>query len=215
MMPNFNLCIDTSSGTTVAVLRGGEVLAELTFEENMKHAERIGEAIAQVIAAAEIRPNRISSVVVGRGPAPFTGLRIGVAAAIMFAEAVGAKLFGVVSLDAIARTALDHTAGPILVTADARRSEVYWAVYSGLSANGAPIMIEGPGVCKPAELEAKFAGKSLARTDAKISAAALGRVFEAQLIDGTATHDVTALYLREADAVAPKDLREAGKKVSG
>ena len=215
MMPNYNLCIDTSSGTTVAVLRGGEVLAELTFEENMKHAERIGEAIAQVIAAAEIRPNRISSVVVGRGPAPFTGLRIGVAAAIMFAEAVGAKLFGVVSLDAIARTALEHAAGPILVTADARRSEVYWAVYSGLSANGAPIMIEGPGVCKPAELEAKFAGKSLARTDAKISAAALGRVFEAQLIDGTATHDVTALYLREADAVAPKDLREAGKKVSG
>lgn len=215
MMPNYNLCIDTSSGTTVAVLRGGEILAELTFEENMKHAERIGEAIAQVIAAAEIRPNRISSVVVGRGPAPFTGLRIGVAAAIMFAEAVGAKLFGVVSLDAIARTALDHTAGPILVTADARRSEVYWAVYSGLSANGAPIMIEGPGVCKPAELEAKFAGSSLARTDAKISAAALGRVFDAQLIDGTATHDVTALYLREADAVAPKDLREAGKKVSG
>ena len=214
-MPNYNLCIDTSSGTTVAVLRGGEILAELTFEENMKHAERIGEAIAQVIAAAEIRPNRISSVVVGRGPAPFTGLRIGVAAAIMFAEAVGAKLFGVVSLDAIARTALEHAAGPILVTADARRSEVYWAVYSGLSANGAPIMIEGPGVCKPAELEAKFAGKSLARTDAKISAAALGRVFEAQLIDGTATHDVTALYLREADAVAPKDLREAGKKVSG
>ena len=128
---------------------------------------------------------------------------------------MGAKLFGVVSLDAIARTALEHAAGPILVTADARRSEVYWAVYSGLSANGAPIMIEGPGVCKPAELEAKFSGKSLARTDAKISAAALGRVFDAQLIDGTATHDVTALYLREADAVAPKDLREAGKKVSG
>jgi tRNA threonylcarbamoyl adenosine modification protein YeaZ len=214
-MPNYNLCIDTSSGTTVAVLRGGEVLAELTFEENMKHAERIGEAIAQVVAAAEIRPNRISSVVVGRGPAPFTGLRIGVAAAIMFAEAVGAKLFGVVSLDAIARTALENGAGPVLVTADARRSEVYWAVYSGLSANGAPEMIEGPGVCKPAELDAKFADKNYARTDAKISAAALGKVFEAQLIDGTSTHDVTALYLREADAVAPKDLREAGKKVSG
>jgi tRNA threonylcarbamoyl adenosine modification protein YeaZ len=214
-MPNYNLCIDTSSGTTVAVLRGGEVLAELTFEENMKHAERIGEAIAQVVAAAEIRPSRISSVVVGRGPAPFTGLRIGVAAAIMFAEAVGAKLFGVISLDAIARTALEKCSGPVLVTADARRSEVYWAVYSGLSANGAPVMIEGPGVCKPAELDAKFADKNYARTDAKISAAALGKVFEAQLIDGTSTQDVTALYLREADAVAPKDLREAGKKVSG
>lgn len=214
-MPNWNLCIDTSSGTTVAVLKGGEVRAELTFEENMKHAERIGEAIAQVIAAAEISPSKISSVVVGRGPAPFTGLRIGVAAAVMFAEAVGAKLFGVVSLDAIARSAFEKTSGPLLVTADARRSEVYWAVYSGLSASGAPVMIEGPGVCKPAELEEKFAGKNLNRTDEKISAASLGKVFEAQVIDGTSSSDVTALYLRDADAVAPKDLRDAGKKVSG
>lgn len=214
-MPNWNLCIDTSSGTTVAVMQGGQVVAELTFEENMKHAERIGEAIAQVIAAAEISPSRISSVVVGRGPAPFTGLRIGLAAAVMFAEAVGAKLFGVTSLDAIAKTAFESSDGPLLVTADARRSEVYWAIYSGLSEHGAPIMIEGPGVGKLAELDERFASRNLARTDAKISASAMGKVFEAQQFDGITSQEVSALYLREADAVAPKDLRDAGKKVSG
>lgn len=220
-MPNWNLCIDTSAGTTVAVLQGGEVRSEIHFDENMKHAERIGDAIAQAISAAGIKPNQISSVVVGRGPAPFTGLRIGIAAAAMFAEGVGAKLWGVTSLDAIARATFDaraaqhKSAGPLLVTADARRSEVYWAVYSGLSKSGAPIMTEGPGVAKPADLEDKFAGQEFDRTDIKINAADLGKVFEAQLLDGIASENVTALYLREADAVAPKVLRDFGKKVSG
>ena len=223
-MPNYTLCIDTSAGTTVAVLQGGETRSEIHFDENMKHAERIGDAIAQAVAAAEITPSRITNVVVGRGPAPFTGLRIGIAAAVMYAEGVGAKLWGVTSLDAIARAAFDarEAAGangaadlPLLVTADARRSEVYWALYSGLSKSGAPIMIEGPGVAKPAALEELLADKKFDRTDIKINAADLGKVFEAQLLDGSASQNVTALYLREADAVAPKDLREFGKRVSG
>lgn len=211
------LAIDTSAGTTVAVVRDGTVAAQLNFEENMKHAERIGEAIASALAVADVKPNQISSVVVGRGPAPFTGLRIGIAAAVMFAEGAGAKLFGVPSLDGIARAHFEAegTSSPVLVTADARRSEVYWAVYSGMTKNGAPICIEGPGVAKPAAVEEMFAGKNLARTEIKINAADLAKVLEAQVIDGTASHDVTAIYLREADAVVPKDLREAGKKVSG
>ena len=221
-MPNWTLCIDTSAGTTVAVLQGGEVKSEIHFDENMKHAERIGDAIAQALSGADVQPARISSVVVGRGPAPFTGLRIGIAAAVMFAEGVGAKLFGVSSLDAIARAAFekrvsagDDSKSPILVTADARRSEHYWAVYSGLSSSGAPILIEGPGVAKPAALDEKFASQEIERTDIKISAVDLGKVFEAQLIDGTASDVIDALYLREADAVAPKVLRDFGKKVSG
>jgi hypothetical protein len=76
-------------------------------------------------------------------------------------------------------------------------------------------MVEGPGVAKPAALEELLAGKEFDRTNLKISAVDLGKVFEAQLVDGTASHNVTALYLREADAVAPKDLREFGKRVSG
>lgn len=220
-MSNFTLCIDTSAGTTVAVLQGDEVRSEIHFDENMKHAERIGDAIAQAIAGAEITPGRITNVVVGRGPAPFTGLRIGIAAAVMFSEGVGAKLWGVTSLDAIARAALiergdaSATAKPLLVTADARRSEVYWALYSGLTKSGAPILLEGPGVLKPAALEELLAGRELDRTQIKINAADLGRVFEAQLLDGTASTAVGPLYLREADAVAPKDLREFGKRVSG
>lgn len=217
-MADYTLCIDTSAGTTVAVLTGTEIRSEIHFDENMKHAERIGDAIQQALAKASLKPGQISNVVVGRGPAPFTGLRIGIAAAVMFAEGVGAKLWGVTSLDAIAQAAFKKRGAsekPILVTADARRSEVYWALYSGLSNSGAPIMIEGPGVAKPAALEELMAGKEFDRTDIKINATDLGMVFEAQLQDGTASQEVTALYLREADAVAPKDLREFGKRVSG
>jgi hypothetical protein len=76
-------------------------------------------------------------------------------------------------------------------------------------------MIEGPGVAKPAALEEMLANKEFDRTEIKINAADLGKVFEAQLLDGNESHSVTALYLREADAVAPKDLREFGKRVSG
>ena len=217
-MRDYTLCIDTSAGTTVAVLQAGQVLSEVHFDENMKHAERIGDAIGQALSAAEIKPGQVTNVVVGRGPAPFTGLRIGIAAAVMFAEGSGAKLWGVTSLDAIARAAFDRqkqSAIPLLVTADARRSEVYWALYSGLSESGAPVMIEGPGVAKPAALEDLLAGREFNRTEIKINAADLGKVFEAQQADGSASKNVTALYLREADAVAPKDLREFGKRVSG
>jgi tRNA threonylcarbamoyl adenosine modification protein YeaZ len=216
--PQYNLCIDTSAGTTVAVMQGAEVRSEINFDENMNHAERIGDAIAQAISSAGIKPSQINNVIVGRGPAPFTGLRIGIAAAVMFAEGAGAKLYGVTSLDAIALAAFAANKSdslPILVTADARRSELYWALYSGVTEAGAPIMIEGPGVAKPAALEEMFANKNHQRTEIKISAADLGRVFDAQQNDGGASHDIGALYLREADAVVPKDLRDFGKKVSG
>jgi tRNA threonylcarbamoyladenosine biosynthesis protein TsaB len=217
-MTNYTLVIDTSAGTTVAVFEDDQLLADVNHDESMKHAEQIGVAITQVLAEAKITPSQITQVVVGRGPAPFTGLRIGLAAAKMFATGVSAKLFGVCSLDAIAWAEFSETAKsnqPVLVTADARRSEHYWALYSGLSESGTPILVDGPGVMKPAALEERFAAQDYFVTNKKISAADLGKVFIAQQKDGTASSVVDALYLRDPDAVAPKVLRDFGKKVSG
>ncbi|WP_296632137.1 tRNA (adenosine(37)-N6)-threonylcarbamoyltransferase complex dimerization subunit type 1 TsaB [Rhodoluna sp.] len=211
-MPNHTLCIDTSAGTSVAVLRGAELLAEFNDDHNMGHTEVIGRAIATALADAGVASHQIKRVVVGRGPAPFTGLRVGIAAATMFAAGVGAKLFGVVSLDAIAFEALSASEVPLLVTADARRSEVYWALYSGRTTSGAPICIEGPGVIKPAALEEMLSERGInpMRTELPVHAAALGQLFEAQLIDGIESTDLSALYLRAPDAVPTP-----GKKVSG
>lgn len=220
------LAIDTSSGTSVAVLKDGIALAEIEIADTRSHTESIGDAINNALKQAGVSPNRIHAVAVGRGPAPFTGLRVGIAAAIMFAEGVGAKLFGIVSLDAIAKQELiargaalgvDLVAGPLLVTSDARRSEHYWALYSGLDRHGVPVCIEGPAVNKPADIQALLAERGIhaATTSLAISARAIGELFEAQAAAGTLSRDVTALYLRNPDAVEPKNLRDFGKRVSG
>lgn len=204
------LAIDTSAGTSVAITHGGKLLAEYNSEDNMKHAERIGSGIAGVLKDAGLRPQQIKTVVVGRGPAPFTGLRVGIAAAIAFAEGVGAPLFGVCSLDAIALAA-EHTdaSSPLLVTSDARRSEVYWATYEGQSKNRRPLRTRGPAVIKPAALEELLAAEGIRpiRATGSISAAALARVFELQQLDGVAERDVSALYLRAPDAAEPKPVQ--------
>ena len=219
------LAIDTSAGTSVAVLKNGVALAEIEIADTRSHTESIGNAIQDALSAAGVKPNQIKSVAVGRGPAPFTGLRVGIAAALMFAEGSGAELFGIVSLDAIAKqefaaqglandTAADQ---PLLVTSDARRSEHYWALYSGLDRHGVPVCIEGPAVNRPADIEASLAERGIfaARTSLVISARAIGELFEAQAVAGSLSHDITALYLRTPDAVEPKNLRDFGKKVSG
>lgn len=216
------LAIDTSSGTSVAVLKDGVALAEIEIADTRSHTESIGDAIKDALTKAGVAPNRITAVAVGRGPAPFTGLRVGIAAAIMFAEGAGAKLFGIVSLDAIAKQEFEARGGvpavePLLVTSDARRSEHYWALYSGLDRHGVPVCIEGPAVNRPADIEAALAerGIAAATTSMVISARAIGELFESQAAAGLLSHDVTALYLRNPDAVEPKNLRDFGKKVSG
>lgn len=220
------LAIDTSSGTSVAVLKDGVALAEIEIADTRSHTESIGDAINDALKAAGVAPNRIHAVAVGRGPAPFTGLRVGIAAAIMFAEGVGAKLFGIVSLDAIAKQEFDArgvdreteaAAQPLLVTSDARRSEHYWALYSGIDRHGVPACIEGPAVNKPADIEASLISRNIqaSTTSVVISARAIGELFEAQAAAGVLSQDIAALYLRNPDAVEPKNLRDFGKRVSG
>jgi len=213
------LAIDTSAGTSVALVENGVIRAEHNVDDTMKHAELIGEAIQDVLAQAFVHPAQIMAVVAGRGPAPFTGLRVGIAAATMFAAGAGAKLYGAVSLDAIALAALPKLTvsknEPLLVTTDARRKEVYWALYSGLDEFGVPIRIDGPGVMKPDELEDYLTNRNVhpVTTDLPVTAANLALLAEAQLRADTQTQDTSALYLRAADAVEPK--ARIGKAVSG
>lgn len=213
------LAIDTSSGTSVALVENGVLRAEHNVADTMKHAELIGEAIQDVLSQAFVHPAQIMAVVAGRGPAPFTGLRVGIAAATMFSAGVGVKLYGAVSLDAIALAALTNLSvsktEPLLVTTDARRKEVYWALYAGVDEFGVPVRIDGPGVMKPAELEDYLVNRNVhpVTTELPVTAANLALLTEAQLRAGTVSEDTSALYLRAADAVEPK--ARIGKAVSG
>ena len=214
------LAIDTSAGTSVALFRDGVLAAELNVTDNMKHAETVGTAIVSVLTEAGVAAREVQEVVVGRGPAPFTGLRVGIAAAVMFAEGSGAKLSGLVSLDAIALTALKQRPAsetrPLLVTTDARRSEVYWALYSGLSDKGVAVRTEGPQVLKPAALEELLAARNIDAdtTHLAITGVAVGELALALRAAGQLESDISALYLRAPDAVEPKASGVFGKRVS-
>jgi tRNA threonylcarbamoyl adenosine modification protein YeaZ len=204
------LAIDTSAGTAVAVLVDGVVASESYDANSMQHAEQIGIRIQQGLEAAKKKASDVTAVAVGVGPGPFTGLRVGIAAAKMFAEGVSAPIYGVGSLDAIAfANSLDQ---PTLVLTDARRSEVFFGLYQGKTSVGVPKALLGPGVKKQAELEVqlKAAGQSYVFANAQVSAANLGLLGLAQLAEGTAKTSVVANYLRAPDAVPAK-----GKKVSG
>jgi tRNA threonylcarbamoyl adenosine modification protein YeaZ len=204
------LAIDTSAGTAVAVLVDGVVASESYDANSMQHAEQIGIQIQQGLEAAKKKSSDVTAVAVGVGPGPFTGLRVGIAAAKMFAEGVSAPIYGVGSLDAIAfANSLDQ---PTLVLTDARRSEVFFGLYQGKTPAGVPKTLLGPGVKKQAELEVqlKAAGHSYVLANTQVSAANLGLLGLAQLAEGTANTSVVANYLRAPDAVPAK-----GKKVSG
>ena len=209
-MKQIVLALDTSQGTSVAVLVDGEVVAEAADPNPMRHAENIGTLIASCIEQAAVSSAEVTDVAVGIGPGPFTGLRVGIAAAKMFAAGSKAKLHGVGSLEAIAyKLSLEE---PTLVIADARRSEVYFGLYQGKSPNGVPRALLVPGVSKQAELEARLQGQAQAYelVSAPVAAASVGLLALAQQSEGHLAGPIQANYLREPDATYANP-----KKVSG
>jgi tRNA threonylcarbamoyl adenosine modification protein YeaZ len=212
-LADYAIAIDTSAGTTIAVLSLGQVLAEVNYLEPMTHSERIGSALQTVLEESKLSAHDISQVVVGRGPGPFTGLRVGLAAAQFFAIGAKAELVGVCSLDAIAYSYYlknPDQSLPLLVTTDARRQEVFWALYAGIS-SGVPNRVEGPSVNKPEFLKEHLQGQEHIVCDLAITASALGQVaYYQSLTEIGPSKDIAPIYLREPDAVPGK-----AKKVSG
>ncbi|MDY6997738.1 MAG: tRNA (adenosine(37)-N6)-threonylcarbamoyltransferase complex dimerization subunit type 1 TsaB [Actinomycetota bacterium] len=148
-MSRLVLAIDTATpAVTAGVVRTGatgiEVLAERVTVDARAHAEQLTPNIVGALEDAELAADRLDAVVVGCGPGPFTGLRVGMATAAAFGHAIGVPVRGVCSLDAIAA----GTAGDVLVVTDARRREVYWARYRD------GVRVDGPAVNAPADVPA-------------------------------------------------------------
>lgn len=219
-MTALTLAIDTTAGTSVAIIQDARVLAQVEQPSGLKHAELIGLSIQQALTQAGLKPSDLEVIAVGRGPALFTGLRVGIAAAVMFAEATDASLLGVVSHDAIAleRYSLDATLGekPLFIYTDARRGEVYWALYGGLDSRGLPVLVAGPSVGKHAQVvdDLTMVHGQLTESTGAATAIWIARVAQRQLAAGLASHDVTAMYLRAPDATEPKPNQMFGKRVS-
>ncbi|MFD2674459.1 tRNA (adenosine(37)-N6)-threonylcarbamoyltransferase complex dimerization subunit type 1 TsaB [Gulosibacter bifidus] len=151
------LAIDTSAGTDIALVDDGNqtsepavpprILAEYREANPRHHAEVIGVGIEAVLLEAGISAGDITEVVCGMGPGPFTGLRVGVAAARTYAFARGVPLRAMPSHDAIAhewRAAHPSHTGVLVVTTDARRRELALTRYEAGELRGSEFALIAP-----------------------------------------------------------------------
>ena len=167
------LALDTSSPTvTVAVASTDGVLAASSVDGGLRHGELLAPAIRDVLAEAGVATGALTRIAVGAGPGPFTGLRVGLVTARTMAELLGIEVVGVCSLDLLARAAAVD--GPVAVATDARRKEIYWAVYEAADAAGRRRRIEGPSVDKPADVAAVLKDLPLVGRGAALYADVLG-----------------------------------------
>ena len=127
------LVIDTSYGSTVG-LPGRQPCIET---DSRSHVERLQVNIAKVMDQAGLSADELRTIVVGLGPAPFTGLRAGIVTAKALAFATGARLLGQDILEPQARYAYrrfkqqdqDHTRLLVLAVNDARRRQLYYRLF--------------------------------------------------------------------------------------
>lgn len=214
------LGIDTSVGTSVAIVDAdGVVRADRSSDNPLGHAEVIGTLIAQALEDAAVAPalgvtartdDAVEYVAAGMGPGPFTGLRVGIAAARAFALGRGIPVVPVVSHDAVAlghllRAAIaDADDERFAVVTDARRREFAYTVYDGMDADGLPLRATEPALIPRDELDARLAELGAARLDAHaVPAALIGLAASRAVAAGRTIGPTDALYLRSPDVTLP------------
>jgi len=224
------LALDTSAAVAVTLLADdGAILASRVVLEERRHAEQLAPMIAEVLAATGTERSELTAIVVGTGPAPFTGLRVGLVTARTLAFALGIDALGVCSLDALAAQAVADLAlapgSEILVATDARRREVYWARYRVVDGADCVAVVAGPGVASAAQVAADghadgavVVGPGAAAYPDELGAvgggplacdpAVLARLALARAAAGRAL-PTEPLYLRRPDVMAPAARKRA------
>lgn len=216
------LGFDTSTAATsvAALLPNGELIeripASARLAERPAHATELMPAIDDVMTRAGIGFADLDAIAVGVGPGTFTGLRIGVATARSLAKANGLPVRGVSSLAVLAAGMPD---GPRLPLIDAKRGEVYAALFEGDAERWPPVALgldallarlreaevtplaAGDGSLRfRHELEA--AGVAVAPANTPLHVVSAGHLCRRALeAPDSAPEQVVPDYLREPDAV--------------
>jgi tRNA threonylcarbamoyladenosine biosynthesis protein TsaB len=157
------LALDTSTFLgTVAVVRDGELLAEISASVRASHGETLLPHVQRALELANVKLGQVDLLAVGIGPGSFTGVRIGVASAKGLALAEQKPLVGVTSLRTLARGmgAADGLAVPVLV---AHKGEVYCAAY-GRDEQGELVEELAPFHAAPAVAAQRLRATAQART---------------------------------------------------
>jgi tRNA threonylcarbamoyladenosine biosynthesis protein TsaB len=221
------LGIDTVTDQVGCAIGGHEgVLAACRSARPRRHAESLAPAIQTVTRQTGVSLHDLGAIAVDVGPGLFTGLRVGLATAVMMAQTLGVPMLGISSLDLLAWV-VRFTDRLIVAVVDARRGEVFYALYQPVP--GGVQRIAGPTVAPPddlvAELTARgdeclFVGDGAVRHRERFEAldrgvvAGTGNAYPSPtaLVDlahhraireeFVAPHEIAPLYLREPDAEA-------------
>ncbi|BAC72684.1 tRNA (adenosine(37)-N6)-threonylcarbamoyltransferase complex dimerization subunit type 1 TsaB [Streptomyces avermitilis] len=207
------LALDTATpAVTVALHDGTSVVASSSQVDARRHGELLLPAVDRVLAEAGTRLDAVTGIVVGVGPGPYTGLRVGLMTADTFGLALGVPVHGLCTLDGLAyASGLDE---PFVVATDARRKEVYWARYDNARTRVTEPAVDRPGDLDLRGLPAVGAGALLypdafpdAREPEHLSAAALASLAAEKLAAGEELEAPRPLYLRRPDAQVPKNYK--------
>ncbi|MGW4511404.1 tRNA (adenosine(37)-N6)-threonylcarbamoyltransferase complex dimerization subunit type 1 TsaB [Streptomyces sp. NPDC004393] len=209
------LALDTATpAVTVALHDGTSVVASSTQVDARRHGELLLPAVDRVLAEADTQLDAVTGIVVGVGPGPYTGLRVGLMTADTFGLALGVPVYGVCTLDGLAYAS--DLEVPFVVATDARRKEVYWARY-----DNARTRVTDPAVDRPADIAEQVAGLPAVGAGAllypdtfpqahepeHVSAAALASLAAERLAAGEELVAPRPLYLRRPDAQVPKNYK--------
>ena len=219
------IALDTQAATAVAIIEDGRVIARAHNDSGRHHAESITPLVREALAAAglpaQLDHAGVDRVLVGTGPAPFTGLRAGLVSARVLARVAGVPAYGVSALDVIARQGLDLLPPDtrVYAIADARRRELYWGSY--LAAGPDDVTLEGrlevgdvtsllaamrhaPGLVVAGATIPAHSAPALARADLgpqiELDPAVMSRIVATRLTRGESDRLGTdPLYLRRPD----------------
>ena len=130
-MPSHLLCIETTTTQcSVAICTQGEVIGlALSKHENYQHSQLLHTYIDTVLSENNLKPSDLTAIALSSGPGSYTGLRIGAAAAKGLCYANDIPLIAIPTLDILARE-INPKEGHIVATLEARRDEVYCAIYT-------------------------------------------------------------------------------------
>lgn len=129
-MPKLILAIDTVTlAQNLALISSENVLARRTHYSTSNHADSLLKNIDDMFEQQKIERLSLDLITVGIGPGSFTGARVGLSVAKAIALASNSPIVGVSSLLASANPVMTLHEGPVATVFDARRSEVYFAVF--------------------------------------------------------------------------------------
>jgi tRNA threonylcarbamoyladenosine biosynthesis protein TsaB len=228
------LAIETATARVGCAVGGHDgVLGLHEITRGRRHAELLVPAVEWTLRQADVTLDEIGCVAVDVGPGLFTGLRVGIAAAKAFAHALGVPVVGVSSLELLAHP-VRRAPGLVAAVIDARRGEVFWALFRGttgggmqrlgparvgtpddlvadLSLGGEPVLAVGDGAVRYRDVLVEQAGVEVGDVfGACPSAGALVQLAHARALreDWQTPEAVEALYLRKPDAEINWDTRD-------